>query len=118
MNVAALLRCCAMGHNPLDGVALILRPLFVCLSCYKFSKVGVANTSAGHPTLLKKGGHTFPYSSLRKGISVVLNEELRNSRVSEGRPYFGDMWPCQLALLRPYPAWRARPLSSYVLERG
>ena len=80
-----------MGHDPLYGVALILRPLLVCLSRYELPKVGVANKSAGHPTLLEKGCHMFTDGSLRKSIAVVLHKELTHSRVSEGRPYFRDV---------------------------
>ena len=47
-----------MGHNPLHVVGLILCPQFVRLGGYKFSKVGVAITSAGHPTLRE---NTFYY---------------------------------------------------------
>ena len=57
-NGAALLCGCTMGHNPLHVVGLILCPQFVRLGGYKFSKVGVAITSAGHPTLRE---NTFYY---------------------------------------------------------
>lgn len=80
-----------MGHDLLDGVALILSPLLVRFCRDKLSKVGVAKWSAGHPTLLEKGCDTFSDGSLRKCITDVFHKDLRHSRVSEGRPYFGDV---------------------------
>ena len=52
-HVAALFSYSIMGHHLLDSVALILSPLFVNLGRDELSKVGVANTDAGHPTLLE-----------------------------------------------------------------
>lgn len=48
----------------------------------------MANTSASHTTLLKKGRHTPSNGPLWKPISILFEKQLVHSRVSEGRPDF------------------------------
>ena len=43
------------------------------------------------PLFWKEGRETFSYGPLRKCIPVIFHKELAHSRVSEGRPYFGDV---------------------------
>ena len=68
-------------------MALILNPLFVSLGRDELSKVGVGNTSAGHPTLLEEGHKTFSYGPLRKCIPVVLHNILGANVLKMANPF-------------------------------
>ena len=63
----------------------------------KSTDVGVANTSAGHTTLLKECHHTLSSGPLLKPIAIILDEGLVLTRVREGRPDFVDV-DCHLGL--------------------